>query len=82
MSDPITAERVTELLSKRGWKGITQLKSRPPTYHFDIGVSAGGINDTFEWTASQLLLVCSIQNPILADIDMIYRRERIDSYSM
>lgn len=57
MSDPEIAKKVTELLYKRGWNSLAQYHQEPPTYHFDVGVSVGGLDDTFEWGTSQLQMV-------------------------
>ncbi|KAI7779775.1 hypothetical protein LA080_000372 [Diaporthe eres] len=54
MSEPGIAKKVTELLYKRGWQSLVQYDREPPTYHFDVGVSVGGLDDTFEWGSSQL----------------------------
>lgn len=58
MSGPGITEKVTELLSKQGCERLAQCHQRPPAYHFDVGVSAGGFDDTFEWSTSQLRMVC------------------------
>lgn len=57
MSDPGIAKKVTGLLHKRGWQSLAQYDQEPPTYHFDVGVSVGGLDDTFEWGSSQLRMV-------------------------
>lgn len=56
MSGPVITGKVTELLTKRGWKGLAQGSTRR-IYHFDVGVSAGGLDDKFEWSTSQLRMV-------------------------
>lgn len=62
MSGPLITEKVTELLSKRGWKSLAQCHTKR-AYHFDVGVSAGGMDDKFEWSTSQLRMV-SFQNAL------------------
>lgn len=57
MADPGTAKKVTKLLYKRGWQSLAQYDGKAPTYHFDVGVSVGGLDDTFEWGTSQLRMV-------------------------
>lgn len=65
MSDPEIAKSVTRLLYKRGWQSIAQYGQASPTYHFDVGVSAGGLDDTFEWGTSQLRMVRLWNRPSL-----------------
>lgn len=60
MSGPGITESVTQMLHELGCERVAQYSHGLPTYHFDVGVSTEGIDDEFEWTTSELRMVCML----------------------